>query len=57
VIQKLEEFSKKTECTRSLQHLWVVMYEYEKQLTCQNKIAQTKIDNFLSVPEMCNACM
>jgi hypothetical protein len=43
IIQQLEEFSKKKECTTSLQHLWVVKYEYEKQLTYQCKTVQTKI--------------
>jgi hypothetical protein len=51
-IQQLEGFSKKKECTTSLQHLWMVKYEYEKQLTYQCKIVQIKI--ILSVPEMCN---
>ena len=46
MIQQLEEFSKKKECTTSLQHLWMVKYEYEKQLTYQCKTVQTKIDNF-----------
>jgi hypothetical protein len=32
----------------------MVKYEYEKQLTNQCKTVQTKIDNFLSVTEMCN---
>jgi hypothetical protein len=36
LIQQLEEFSKKKECTTSLQYLWMVKYKYEKQLTCQN---------------------
>jgi hypothetical protein len=54
IIQQLEEFSKKKECTTSLQHLWMVKNEYEKQLTYQCKTVQTKIDNFLSIPEMCN---
>jgi hypothetical protein len=54
MIQPLEEFSKKKEGTTSLQHLWMVKYEYEKQLPYQCKTVQTKIDNFLSVPEMCN---
>jgi hypothetical protein len=54
MIQQLEEFSKKKECTTSLQHLWMVKFEYEKQLTYQCKRVQTKIGNFLSVPEMCN---
>jgi hypothetical protein len=54
IIQQLEEFSKKKECTTNLQHLWMVKFEYEKQLTYQCKTVQTKIDNFLSVPEMCN---
>jgi hypothetical protein len=54
MIQQLEEFSKKKECTTSLQHLWMRKFEYEKQLTYQCKTVQTKIDNFLSVPEMCN---
>jgi hypothetical protein len=53
IIQQLEEFSKKKECTTSLQHLWMVKFEYEKQLTYQYKTVQTKII-FLSVPEMCN---
>jgi hypothetical protein len=43
MIQQLEEFSKKTECTTSLQHLWMVKFEYEKQLTYQCKTVQTKI--------------
>jgi hypothetical protein len=42
-IQQLEEFSKKKECTTSLQHLWMVKYEYEKQLTYQCKTVKTKI--------------
>jgi hypothetical protein len=46
MIQQLEEFSKKKECTTSLQHLWMVKFEYEKQLTNQCKTVQTKIDNF-----------
>jgi hypothetical protein len=46
MIQQLEEFSKKKACTTSL-HLWMVKYEYEKQLTYQYKTVQTKIDNFL----------
>jgi hypothetical protein len=54
MIQQLEEFSKKKECTTGLQHLWMVKYEYEKQLTYQCKTVKTKIDNFLSVREMCN---
>jgi hypothetical protein len=37
MIQQLEEFSEKKECTTSLQHLWMVKYEYEEQLTYQNK--------------------
>jgi hypothetical protein len=45
MIQQLEEFSKKKECTTSLQHLWMVKFEYEKQLTYQCKTVQTKIDN------------
>jgi hypothetical protein len=45
MIQKLEEFSKKKACTTSL-HLWMVKYEYEKQLTYQCKTVQTNIDNF-----------
>jgi hypothetical protein len=45
MIQQLEEFSKKKECTTSL-YLWMVKYEYEKQLTYQCKTVQTKIDNF-----------
>jgi hypothetical protein len=53
IIQQLEEFSKKKECTTSLQHLWMVKYEYDNQLTYQCKIVQTKII-CLSVPEMCN---
>jgi hypothetical protein len=43
IIQQLEEFSKKKEYTTSLQHLWMVKHEYEKQLTYQRKIVQTKI--------------
>jgi hypothetical protein len=43
ITQQLEEFSKKRVCTTSLQHLWMVKYEYEKQLTYQCKIVQTKI--------------
>jgi hypothetical protein len=43
IIQQLEEFLKKKEYTTSLQHLWMVKYEYEKQLTYQCKIVQTKI--------------
>jgi hypothetical protein len=43
IIQKLEEFSKKKECTTSLQHLWMVKFEYEKQLTYQCKTVQIKI--------------
>jgi hypothetical protein len=43
IIQQLEESSKKKECTTSLQHLWMVKYEYEKQLTYQRKTVQTKI--------------
>jgi hypothetical protein len=35
IIQQLEEFSKKKECATSLQHLWMVKFEYEKQLTYQ----------------------
>jgi hypothetical protein len=54
MIQQLEEFSTEKECTTSLQHLWMVMFEYEKQLTYQCKTVQTKIHKFLSVPEMCN---
>jgi hypothetical protein len=46
MIQQLEEFSKKKECTTSLQHLWMGKFEYEKQLTYQCKTVQTKIDNF-----------
>jgi hypothetical protein len=46
MIQQLEEFSKKKVRTSSLQYLWMVMYEYEKQLTYQCKTVQTKIDNF-----------
>jgi hypothetical protein len=42
-IQQLEEFSKKKECTTSLQHLCMVKYEYEKQLTYQCKTVKTKI--------------
>jgi hypothetical protein len=53
MIQQLEEFSKNKECTTSIQHLWMVKYEYEKQLTYQCKTVQTKII-FLSIPEMCN---
>jgi hypothetical protein len=54
MIQQLEELSKKKECTTSLQNLWIMKSEYEKQLTYQCKTVQTKIDNFLSVPEVCN---
>jgi hypothetical protein len=43
IIQQMEEFSKKKEYTTSLQRLWMVKYEYEKQLTYQCKIVQTKI--------------
>jgi hypothetical protein len=43
VILQLEEFSKKKEYTTSLKHLWMVKYEYEKQLTNQCKIVQSKI--------------
>jgi hypothetical protein len=46
MIQQLEEFSKKKTCTTSLQHVWMVTYEYEKQLTYQCKTVQTKIHNF-----------
>jgi hypothetical protein len=53
MIQKLEEFSKKKACTTSL-YRWNEKYKYEKQLTYQCKTVQTKIDNFLSVPETCN---
>jgi hypothetical protein len=42
-IQQLEEFSKKKEYAISLQHLWMVKYEYEKQLTYQCKTVKTKI--------------
>jgi hypothetical protein len=45
MIQQLEEFSKKKECTTSLRHLWMVKYEYEKQLTYK-KTVQITIDNF-----------
>jgi hypothetical protein len=48
MIQQLEEFSKKKECTTSLQYLWMVKYEYEKQLTYQCKTVQTKIDTFFN---------
>jgi hypothetical protein len=46
IIQQLEEFSNKKVCTTSLQQLWMVKYEYEKQLTYQCKRVQTQIDNF-----------
>jgi hypothetical protein len=46
MIQQLEEFSNNKECTTSLQLLWVVKHEYEKQFTYQNKTVRTKIDNF-----------
>jgi hypothetical protein len=46
MIQQLEEFSKKKECITSLQHLWMVKFEYEKHVTYQCKTVQTKIDNF-----------
>jgi hypothetical protein len=54
MIQQLEKISKKKECTTSLQLLWMVNCAYEKRLTYENKTGQTKIDNFLSIPEMCN---
>jgi hypothetical protein len=41
MIQQLEEFPKKKECTTSL-HLWMVKYDYEKQLTYQCKTVQLR---------------
>jgi hypothetical protein len=46
MIQQLEEFSKKKEGTTSLKHLWMVKFEYEKQLTYQCKTVLSKTDNF-----------
>ena len=46
MIQQLEEVSNNEECTTSLQLLWVVKHEYEKQFTYQNKTVRTKTDNF-----------
>jgi hypothetical protein len=43
MIQQLEEFSKNKKCTTSLQHLWMVKYEYETQMTYQCKTVRTLI--------------